>query len=172
MEPPAATLDTVARPWRTRALVASAVAALELVVIVAAGVALLGEPLSRQVRQIAEARAPAAVDRARPAPRRSVPATPRLARGQTSVLVLNGNGVAGAANAAGSRVHELGYIVAGTGNAPRTDYPRTLVMYRPGREGEGRRLARDLGIRVVAPLDGMEADDLMGAHVVVVLGAR
>jgi hypothetical protein len=45
-------------------------------------------------------------------------------------------------------------------------------MYRPGREGEGRRLGRDLDIRVVAPLDGMKADDLMGAHVAVVLGAR
>lgn len=155
------------RPWRIAALVATGIAALELALLLSLGLPALGREVAEQVRSAATKSALA------PVPSRPKPAAAAvLPRADTSVLVLNGNGVAGAANAAGSRVHELGYIVAGTGNAPRTDYPRTLVMYRPGREGEGRRLGRDLDIRVVAPLDGMEADDLMGAHVAVVLGAR
>jgi hypothetical protein len=45
-------------------------------------------------------------------------------------------------------------------------------MYRAGFEGEARRLAQDMAIRVVGPLDGMKPGELLGAHVVVVLGAR
>lgn len=154
------------RPWRIAALVATGIAALELALLLSLGLPALGREVAEQVRSAATKKALA------PVPSRPKPAAAVLTRADTSVLVLNGNGVAGAANAAGSRVHELGYIVAGTGNAPRADYPRTIVMYRPGREGEGRRVAHDLGIRVVAPLDGMESDDLMGAHVAVVLGGR
>ena len=44
-------------------------------------------------------------------------------------------------------------------------------MYRKGFEGEGRRLARDLGIRIVGPLDGLRTSQLHGAHAVVVVGA-
>jgi hypothetical protein len=51
------------------------------------------------------------------------------------------------------------------------DYTHTLVMYRPGFGSEGARLARDLRIRVVSPLDGMSVGQLAGAHLVVVLGA-
>ena len=44
-------------------------------------------------------------------------------------------------------------------------------MYRRGFEGEGRRLARDLGIRIVGPLDGLQASQLHGANAVLVIGA-
>jgi hypothetical protein len=44
-------------------------------------------------------------------------------------------------------------------------------MYRPGHRGEAMRLARDLRIRIVGPLDGMSVRDLMGAHVAVVVGS-
>jgi hypothetical protein len=43
-------------------------------------------------------------------------------------------------------------------------------MYRRGFEGEGRRLARDLGIKVVGPLDGMKPAQLHGAQAVLILG--
>ena len=87
------------------------------------------------------------------------------------VLVLNGNGRQGAAAAAASRVSHRGYRIGGVANAPRSDFTRSLVMYRRGFEGEGRRLARDLGIRIVGPLDGLRAAQLKGAQAVLVVGA-
>ena len=43
-------------------------------------------------------------------------------------------------------------------------------MYRPGFEGEARRLARDIGVRRVSPLDGIRRRDLQGAHIALILG--
>ena len=49
-----------------------------------------------------------------------------------------------------------GYKIRSVGNAPATPTsPASLVMFRPGFAGEGRRLARDLGVKQVGPLDGM-----------------
>ena len=45
-------------------------------------------------------------------------------------------------------------------------------MHRRGFEARGTRLARDLGIAIVGPLDGMRPAQLHGAHVVAVVGAR
>ena len=89
---------------------------------------------------------------------------------QVSVEVLNGNGIAGAAGEAAGRLRALTYVVAGATNAPRTDYAKTIVEYRPGYEREARRLAADVGVKLVGPLDGLRAKDLMGAHVALVLG--
>ena len=86
------------------------------------------------------------------------------------MLVLNGNGRQGAAASTAARVSKRGYRIRGVANAPSADFTRSLVMYRRGFEGEGQRLARDLGIRIVGPLDGMRASQLHGAHAVVVVG--
>jgi hypothetical protein len=158
------------RPWRTATIVASAVAALELALLVALGLPMLGRAVASDVRTAAEERvlAPAAKPAA---PKAEAAPTPPLARADTAVVVLNGNGRTGAAGAAADRVHELGYLVAGTGNAGRSDYARTIVMYRPGRKAEGQRLAKDIGAKVVGPLDGLRLRDLMGAQVAVILGS-
>ena len=92
-----------------------------------------------------------------------------LARNQTSVIVLNGNGRAGAASDAADRLSARGYLIASTGNAPERS-PHTLVMYRRGYAAEAKRLARDLRLRRVTPLDGMRTSRLMGAHLVLVVG--
>jgi hypothetical protein len=84
-------------------------------------------------------------------------------------MVLNGNGVPGAAHEAASRVRSRGYSIGDVGNANRTDYMRSVVMYRPRFRGEALRLARDLRIKLVGPLDGLGVRDLMGAHLVVVV---
>jgi hypothetical protein len=84
-------------------------------------------------------------------------------------MVLNGNGRAGAAAAAADRVQGRGYMLGNVGNAPSIT-PRSLVMFRPGFEAEGRRLARDLRVRIVRPLDGMRLRQLFGAHLVLIIG--
>jgi hypothetical protein len=93
-----------------------------------------------------------------------------LPRRKVSVVVLNGNGLQGAAATASARIGHRGYRISLVGNAPTHDYPSSMVMYRPGFAAEGKRLARDLGIRLVSPLDGMRPRQLHGAHTVVILG--
>ena len=88
------------------------------------------------------------------------------------MLVLNGNGVPGAAASAGQLVRSKGYLVTEVGNAPRDDYRRTVVMFRPGYKPEAARFARDLQVKTVTPLDGLRLRDLMGAQVAIVLGAN
>ena len=43
-------------------------------------------------------------------------------------------------------------------------------MYRKGYAPEAQRLAKDLRLRIVGPLDGLRPAELMGAHVAVVVG--
>lgn len=163
-------MDVALRPWRTAALVASALAVAELIVLVVLAVAFLGKPVAQRMEARAQQRAFAPAPKPKPA--KAAPSRPTLPRGETSVVVLNGNGRAGAASEAGARVQGLGYLLASVGNAPRSDYARTIVMYRPGAQGEAQRLAKDLGGAVVAPLDGMQPAELMGAHVALILGSR
>jgi LytR cell envelope-related transcriptional attenuator len=153
------------RPWRRATIAVSAVAAIELIALAGIGMALLGNPLARHLRESAAAAGT-------PRHRAQVPARPQkttLQRSETSVIVLNGNGRAGSAHAAASRVQALGYLLGDVGNASALS-PRTIVMYRPGYVAEGARLAHDLHVRIARPLDGMRPAQLMGAHLVLVIG--
>ena len=58
-----------------------------------------------------------------------------------------------------------------TGNATRQDYATTVVMFRPGLPRRGARLAHDLHVKVVAPLDGIKPAALYGGQLAVLLGA-
>jgi LytR cell envelope-related transcriptional attenuator len=158
----------LAHPWKTRAIIAGAVAAVELVVLLVAGIVLVAPALGRHVRHAATAKALAPA----PAPKPAKPSQPTLTRGETSVLVLNGNGRTGAAAAEAQKVRGLGYMIGGVGNAPRTSYGRTVVMYRPGFRPEAVRLARDAHIAIVTPLDGLRRSQLQGAHLALILGTR
>jgi hypothetical protein len=161
---PSPSLDALVRPWRTATVVVSLVAAAELVVLVVAGIALLGKPLARHVRAAANEEV---LGTPKTKPARTSPALPRA---RTRVVVLNGNGVAGAAGATADRVRSRKYRIASVGNASRTDYATSIVMYRPGRRREAERLARDLRIDVVAPLDGIRVKSLRKAHAVLIVG--
>jgi hypothetical protein len=162
--------DILVRPWRTATLIASAVAAIELVIILGLGVVLVGKPLTSKLRDTARDRTLGIPAAAEPAKKPKIGSSvPRLSRSETIVMILNGNGVAGAAHDAASRVESRGYTIGDVGNAKRTDYMRSVVMYRPGFRGEALRLARDLRIKIVGPLDGLRIGDLMGAHVAVVV---
>lgn len=159
---PSPPLDALVRPWRTATFVVGLVAAAELVVLVVVGIALLGKPLTRHVRAAAEEEVLGAPDRK--------PALPPLSRAHTRVVVLNGNGLAGAAGAAADRVRGRGYRIAAVGNASRSDHVTSVVMYRPGRRAEGERLARDLDVDAVGPLDGLRLRSIGRAHAVLIVG--
>ncbi len=167
--------DALIRPWRTATLVASLVAAIELIVLVALVLFLLAKPLAHAVQHHAEAAAlaPAAKHHAKVVHAKKVPiGKPKLSRAATGVFVLNGNGRTGAASAAAARLSGLGYQIRGKGNAARQDYATSVVMYKRGYAAEGVRLAHDLHVRVVGPLDGLKPSALHGGKLAIVLGAN
>jgi hypothetical protein len=176
VEHPLAPTELV-RPWRTATLVATGIAAVELVLLIGAGIVLLGRQIAPHVHKAArEAAAKPVVKKPAPPPRRVASAKPhpaviRLARAQTKVVVLNGNGVSGAAAEAASLVRARGYQVTEVGNAPHTGYARTILMYRPHFRAEALRFKRDLNLSIVAPVDGMKPAQLKGAHLVEILGS-
>jgi LytR cell envelope-related transcriptional attenuator len=167
-----------AQPWRAAALVAAAVATVELFILILIGIAFATRFFAGEVDQAATLPQTPAVEQpaaAQPAPaagqkKEQSAAKPILPRGETSVIVLNGNGIAGAAATTADRVRTRGYLIAGHANAPRSDFQQSLIMFRPGFEREARRLAGDVGIRRVAPLDGIGKRDLQGAHLALIIG--
>jgi LytR cell envelope-related transcriptional attenuator len=171
------------RPWRTATLVAGAIAGVELVLLVVLGIVLLGRSVAPQVRAAAARAATAPTHhathaastskaKAKPADRRPAHAARLLPRAKTSVLILNGNGINGAAAQAAGIVRSRGYAVTDTKNAPRTGYPTWRLMAAPGYAAEASRFARDMGLAKsrVGPLDGMVPRQLHGAKLVLILG--
>jgi len=151
-------------PWRTIAVVAAGIATLELLALVIAAVALLAKPMLHGARAATSKHttsSPAETEAA---------ARPLLPRRSTTVTVLNGNGVAGAAASTASRVRAGGYPVRRVGNAPRSGYGRSVVMYRGDGRPEALRLAHDLRIALVSPVDGLRVRDFKGAKLTVVVG--
>ncbi|MDE3190732.1 MAG: LytR C-terminal domain-containing protein [Acidobacteriota bacterium] len=173
-------------PWRTATLVTATIALAELVGLIAVGTFVLAHPFGRHGKP---AGAAAATVAKAPAVSRSpvvhrtvvpVPAKDRFgpipshalrARSDVRVLVLNGNGVQGAAHAEAVRLQGLGYAIGGAANAPSHHYAQSMVMFVPGYAKEARRLARDAGIRIVAPVDGLTQSALSGSRLVVLLGS-
>jgi hypothetical protein len=163
---------SLSRPhsWRTTAIFAAAVAAFELVLLLLIALAFVGQTVSREggpVKALTTEKreaAPATTTSSRPA-------GPKLSRQETSVMVLNGNGRNGAASEAADLMRTRNYLIAGTADAPRTNFARTIVMFRPGYRAEAVRLARDFKIKRVAPLDGVKRADLQGAHIALIVGA-
>ena len=170
------------QPWRTRTIVVSAIAAVELVALVAVAVVLLGKGWFQTERASAvrtathhHTTAPAATTTHKTTPppaqtHSTAPAKPLLPRARTAVLVLNGNGVSGAAGAEATVLRAHGYPVASVGNAKRNDYVTSIVMYRPGYEREAQRLAQDAHVGEVSPLDGLLPSQLGSARVAVIVG--
>ncbi|HEY3069434.1 MAG TPA: LytR C-terminal domain-containing protein [Gaiellaceae bacterium] len=166
-------------PWRTAAIVAAGVAAVELFILIVLGVVLGAKLVSNHteaaVTPVTKAAAktpattPAATTEGKKPTATRTSARPALPRQRTSVIVLNGNGIPGAAAVTADRLRRFHYIVAATGNAPRT-FSRSLIMYRPRYEAEAKRLGHDLHVRRVVPLDGVTRRDLQGAHIAVIIG--
>ena len=169
MDHPLPVPDALIRPWRTAAYIAAAIAFAELLLLIAIGGGALMGALSDRLQLAAQERVLAPAPQAKPIARRPAPApVAKVPRSRTVVMVLNGNGRAGAAAAAASRVQSRGYKVGTVGNALR-QVSRSLVMYKPGFAGEGKRLGKDLGVKLFGPLDGMRVGALGRAHVVFIL---
>jgi hypothetical protein len=161
------------RPWRHATIAASTIAAAELVLLLVAGALLLAKPVSRMIERQAVAAATIAPSKQLAKAIKQISAPPGKARprSRVAIMVFNGNGLAGAAGAAAGRLHGLGYKIAGTANAVRQDYATSIVMYRPGFRAEGIRLAHDLQVKVVGPLDGLKSRALHGGELAVIVGA-
>jgi LytR cell envelope-related transcriptional attenuator len=166
------------QPWRSAALIATSVAAVELFVLVVVGLVVFGKFLHGQVDRATdpmavaqEAVARETAETTKTAGAQGQTRRPMLDRRETSVIVLNGNGVAGAAATMAERVHARSYTIAGSDNAPRP-VNRSAVMYRPGYDREARRLARDFRIRRISPLDGLRVRQLQGAQLALIIGSR
>ena len=103
-------VELAVRPWRTATLVVAAFAAVELVLLVMIGGALLAKPEPAARKAAPTQAAPAVVQKARKpaAPAVSRPSAAELPRRKVTVVVLNGNGRQGAAAAAASRVTRQG----------------------------------------------------------------
>jgi LytR cell envelope-related transcriptional attenuator len=100
------------------------------------------------------------------------PARPLRPRSRISVLVLNGNGIEGAAGGKATDLLAVGYRHAVAGDAPNLEYARSLVLFNPGWQREAERLSRDAGIPVVAPLDGHVGSAYAQVPLVLILGAK
>ena len=159
-------------PWRTATAVVGEIAAIELVALIA-----LGAPHAVSLLRTHVTAAPARTTKAAPPVRThpvfrvlAQPSHPLRPRARVSVLVLNGNGVNGAAGRQATSLQTLGYRSAQSEDAPRHDYARSMVLYVPGYLKEARRLGHDAGVRLIAPVDGLRAAQLKGSQLVVVLG--
>lgn len=191
MDLPAPSLPRFSEPtsgWRRTALIVGAVAAVELVALVVVALAFVAKPFADSPERASPAAAtsPAEGEKdgdGKPAGAEGEPASggnpaaepaavADLPRAKTEVLVLNGNGFAGAAGQMAAVVQALRYPVSGVADAANRNFPRTIVMYRGGFLGEARRLAKDLGLARdrTMPLDGMRPADLHGAQLVVIVG--
>jgi hypothetical protein len=166
------------QPWRAAAMVATAIAAVELFILLLLGFVFGAKAFSDRTetatvaaiqREVPSAATTSAKKGEAGAKAKSKPSGP-LPRGRTSVVVLNGNGIPGAAATSADRAHSLHYVITATGNAPRTDFQRSLVMFRPGFKAAAIRLAKDMSIKRVTPLDGVTKGDLQGAQLALIIG--
>ena len=155
-------LSALVRPWRTATLVAGGVAAFELVLLLIIGIALLSKPLSAHAKEAATKREVGGPIPSRPEPKRVT-----LSRRETSVLVLNGNGIPERPRPR-PRVRVARLPIAARATPPRATGRRRHVPPRPPAGGEapcrrdGRRARRPTGRHRAAPA--------LGAHAAVVLG--
>jgi hypothetical protein len=150
-------------PWRAAAFAAGAVALAELTALLA----LAGAHLFH----VHHAAAPqsSATTPARPVTKTVV--HPIRPRSRVSVLVLNGNGVSGAAGAEAAQILARGYRHAVPADASST-YAQSVVLFRPGWQREAQRLAREVGISAVTPLDVRLPGSERDYQVVLILGAN
>lgn len=92
-------------------------------------------------------------------------------RAAYTVAVLNASGVRGAAaDRVAPKVETAGYRVGEVGDANDQGLATSAVMWRDGTQAVAQNVAKDLGITLAPPLDGVAVDAIGEADVVVVVG--
>lgn len=92
-------------------------------------------------------------------------------RAAYTVAVLNASGVTGAAGqVVAPKVETAGYRVGEVGDANDQQLAASVVMWPEGKQAVAQNVAKDLGIALAPPLDGVAADAIGEADAVVVVG--
>lgn len=86
--------------------------------------------------------------------------------GSITLVVQNGSGTTGVAAQAAEDLEDLGFLVAGTGDADSFDYGRSLIRYTEGHQAEADFLAQ----QVIGGADTEQVESIFGADVALVLG--
>lgn len=98
----------------------------------------------------------------------STPTPLPLDRGDLSITVLNGSGVAGAAGDVSEVLKDLGYTVKSTGNASKFDYTGITILISEDKKAYGDLLKKDLADE--AETIEVEVDDNLKADAEVIVG--
>jgi hypothetical protein len=89
--------------------------------------------------------------------------------GDVDVAVLNGTSAPGLAAKVGDDVRVNGFKL-GTVTNSRDQFDQTVVMYAPGQQRAAQKVARDLGVKPVQPIDRQTEQTAGNADVVVIAG--
>jgi len=89
---------------------------------------------------------------------------------EVEVAVLNGTSVPGLAAKVGDDVKVNGFRL-GTVTNSRDQFDQTVVMYGPGQQRAGRKVAHDLGVKPLQPIDRQTERTAGDVDVVVIAGA-
>jgi hypothetical protein len=93
-----------------------------------------------------------------------------LDRSKLNVEVQNGSGVAGAAGKVADILKNLGYQIAGTGNADNFDYTGVTIMIKSGSSDYGELLKADLENNYTVSSTSNDLSATVSADAVVIIG--
>jgi hypothetical protein len=98
------------------------------------------------------------------------PRAQKVVPANVTVAVLNGTSVPGLAAKVGDDVQANGFAL-GTETNSRHPFDQTVVMYQPHQRAAAQKVAHDLGVKPVQPIDRQSQQATNGANVVVIAGA-
>jgi hypothetical protein len=98
------------------------------------------------------------------------PKAQRVVPADVTVAVLNGTSVPGLAAKVGDDVQANGFSL-GTETNSRHPFDQTVVMYEAHQRAAAQKVAHDLGVKPVQPIDRQSQQAAKGADVVVIAGA-
>lgn len=96
-------------------------------------------------------------------------AAAKVKPGEIDVTVLNGTSVAGLAATFGDEVESKGFNLGAVTNSS-SSFEESVVMFKPGHKMEARKVAKQLGITKLQPMNGEIQSVSAGADVAVIVG--